>query len=263
MEKWYGEALEMYCDLFDKLPMSVLRTSFGGDCDTFLKLKTFKQNLKAKMKNARKTVESLESEAVVSLLDETEEQRPFKTANEILNEYNNNQNFDNLSTTNLNSADNNFDEFDQLVSKSFDDGIKSFDGASIVNIPSVENTSIASTSKNLTNSQNDNNGMGNFHSGTRNDGLTKEFDGFNFPHSSMLRTAFKFHFGLRSFRPNQLQAINATILGFDCFVLMPTGGGKSLWFVFSILEVKIVVNIRFQYFFLSSAINFQRYCVIK
>lgn len=71
-------------------------------------------------------------------------------------------------------------------------------------------------------------GMGNFHAGVHNDGTTGEFDGFNFPHSREMRAIFQEKFGLKTFRPNQLQAINATLLGHDCFILMPTGGGKSL-----------------------------------
>ncbi|XP_052902181.1 recQ-like DNA helicase Blm [Anopheles moucheti] len=70
--------------------------------------------------------------------------------------------------------------------------------------------------------------IGRFHEGIRNDGITGEFDGMAYPHSSRLQVAFKETFGLRTFRPNQLQVINATLLGIDCFVLMPTGGGKSL-----------------------------------
>ncbi|KAJ0174957.1 hypothetical protein K1T71_009098 [Dendrolimus kikuchii] len=71
-------------------------------------------------------------------------------------------------------------------------------------------------------------GMGDFHAGTKNDGITGEFDGMDYPHSIPMMEVFKEKFGLKSFRPNQLQVINATLLGHDCFVLMPTGGGKSL-----------------------------------
>ncbi|XP_029992855.1 Bloom syndrome protein homolog isoform X3 [Sphaeramia orbicularis] len=54
------------------------------------------------------------------------------------------------------------------------------------------------------------------------------FRGFNFPHSQEMMKIFHKRFGLHQFRFNQLEAINATLLGEDTFVLMPTGGGKSL-----------------------------------
>ncbi|XP_055905057.1 recQ-like DNA helicase Blm isoform X2 [Eupeodes corollae] len=69
---------------------------------------------------------------------------------------------------------------------------------------------------------------GKFHSNINNDGITGEFDGHNYPHSSTLMEALQFSFGLKTFRPNQLQVINAALTNHDCFVLMPTGGGKSL-----------------------------------
>ncbi len=56
----------------------------------------------------------------------------------------------------------------------------------------------------------------------RDDGSTGEFDG-QYEHSAPLLEAFKGVFGLKVFRQNQRQAINAALLKKDCFILMPTG----------------------------------------
>ncbi|EFX05641.1 DNA/RNA helicase [Grosmannia clavigera kw1407] len=49
-----------------------------------------------------------------------------------------------------------------------------------------------------------------------------------FDWSQEVRKALKDRFRMSGFRHNQLEAINATLSGKDAFVLMPTGGGKSL-----------------------------------
>lgn len=57
---------------------------------------------------------------------------------------------------------------------------------------------------------------------------TKEFSSSNYAHSAEMMKVFRMKFGLHKFRPNQMEAINAAMLNYDCFILMPTGGGKSL-----------------------------------
>jgi hypothetical protein len=50
------------------------------------------------------------------------------------------------------------------------------------------------------------------------------------PYYAEIMRVLKEVFGFHSFRKHQLEAINATLAGRDVFVLMPTGGGKSLCF---------------------------------
>ncbi|XP_014298440.1 recQ-like DNA helicase Blm isoform X1 [Microplitis demolitor] len=85
---------------------------------------------------------------------------------------------------------------------------------------------------------------GKFMGDIQNAGLTGEFDR-DYPHTQELKRLFRSKFGLFSFRPNQLQVMNAALTGHDCFVLMPTGGGKSLCYQLPALlspAVTIVVS---------------------
>jgi bloom syndrome protein len=61
-----------------------------------------------------------------------------------------------------------------------------------------------------------------------NDSTDKNLKREDFHFSKELFEALHSIFGIKKFRPNQLQSVNAALLKKDCFILMPTGGGKSL-----------------------------------
>lgn len=68
---------------------------------------------------------------------------------------------------------------------------------------------------------------GQFSGHYQNDGTRAEFKRRDYPFSTALVEQFDKVFGLKKFRFNQLESMNAIMLKRDSFVLMPTGGGKS------------------------------------
>ena len=70
--------------------------------------------------------------------------------------------------------------------------------------------------------------VGYFTENAKNDGQDPGLLRRDYNFSETVFKTLRAKFGIHKFRPNQLPSVNAALLNMDCFVLMPTGGGKSL-----------------------------------
>ena len=75
--------------------------------------------------------------------------------------------------------------------------------------------------------------------------ISARYDPDKCPLYPKVKKMFRSTFGLHNFRENQLDAILAALDNKDCFILMPTGGGKSLCYQLTALVtpgVTVVVS---------------------
>ncbi|KAM9968702.1 hypothetical protein ACTFIW_000575 [Dictyostelium discoideum] len=142
-----------------------------------------------------------------------------KTNNDNNNNNNNNNNYDN-DIIDLDEYDG-FSGFDSGYENGTDSAM--FDDEEVIVNEQKPNNNFSTNSFNNSNNNNNNNtfSVANFN------GDNSRFKG-NFPWSQKIIDINRSMFGFHVFRENQREIINSTLEGNDTFVLMPTGGGKSL-----------------------------------
>lgn len=247
-ESVHNRILEKYTELWEKVPEEMRIQIFGSDLDAFNKLTLLKKKVEAKIKLNKTTIQKLNLEAgelfsnkngsdfengtSSSLAIGTQRSNSFSqsTQNSATNSSWTQGSTYNKSTTNQSMTSTQINTTSSSMLPDFSpndivDRSNRFEACSTTNTTrkSIEDSNVSLV---------------------RNNCVSKQFAGRNFPHSDTLMAAFQYHFGLKTFRPNQLEAINATLLGNDCFVLMPTGGGKSLCYQLpAILSEKVTIVI--------------------
>ena len=68
------------------------------------------------------------------------------------------------------------------------------------------------------------------HARQQNEIVKIQWDAETFPWSTQLKYTLKEKFKIDNFRQLQKETMNVTLSGYDCLLIMPTGGGKSLCF---------------------------------
>ena len=224
LNKLYIEILEKIMSAFESLPLEMLKWFPDFDADICVTLRTTKRRVKAiiiKTENLLKKKSAFESSTNYNLSKSSlQPTNSLDVSNFSLNSTNISENFpvgnENNSRSFFSENDYNQEIHNVSAHNSTSTQLGVIDYTDMLYKSPDKTAAIENASKNSSASQ----------SNMKND--SAQFNGLTYPHSQDLIKMFHLKFGLKSFRTNQLQVMNAALLGHDCFVLMPTGGGKSL-----------------------------------